>query len=184
MTLLNNIQSLLHLWFPNKKDDKKNFNNWSNELIEYNEGILLLSPNKISQKIENNIQIECYASDGRPSSKSFYIATNKLINLIPSFYDSNQQMQIIIYDALYETNETLFNGTIASLQNLQDSLILWTRTYLSGGSIPYNAALTIYIIIDGYISNNNVYSGIRYHFTITEGTQTAGTLTYSAVEDT
>lgn len=39
MTLLNAIQNLLHSWFPNKTDDKNNFNAWINDSIEYKEGV-------------------------------------------------------------------------------------------------------------------------------------------------
>ena len=38
MTLLTKIQTLLHEWFPNKTDDRNNFDTWSDEWIQYENG--------------------------------------------------------------------------------------------------------------------------------------------------
>ena len=38
MSLLTKIQTLLHEWFPNKTDDKNNFDTWITELINYDNG--------------------------------------------------------------------------------------------------------------------------------------------------
>lgn len=42
MTLLNNIQSLVHSWFPNKTDDKNNFDTWIDDLITYTDGCFIV----------------------------------------------------------------------------------------------------------------------------------------------
>lgn len=51
MTLLSKVQTLLNTWFPNKAQDKINFNEWIKQMITYDNGIL-----RVSSKIYiNNI---------------------------------------------------------------------------------------------------------------------------------
>lgn len=41
MSLLTKIQTLLNIWFPNKEQDRINFNKWSKEILKYDNGKLL-----------------------------------------------------------------------------------------------------------------------------------------------
>ena len=40
MSLLTKVQTLLHKWFPNKEDDKENFEEWFDNSISYTNGVL------------------------------------------------------------------------------------------------------------------------------------------------
>ena len=43
MSLLTKIQTLLSTWFPNKVQDKVNFDKWTNQMVTYDDGVLRIS---------------------------------------------------------------------------------------------------------------------------------------------
>lgn len=43
MSLLDKFQTLISIWFPNKTQDQTNFNTWTNELLSYTNGALLIN---------------------------------------------------------------------------------------------------------------------------------------------
>lgn len=155
MTLLEDVQTLLGLWFPSKEDDEINYDTWSSELIVYSQGRLLVSENTINQQTKPNALI--IRNTGQQSDN----LRHRVVQVDASYlklspYTANQEVTITIND------EIQYDGKWSGVSN---PYILWGGT--QEGSFPYNPVLNVVVNIKDYVYNEDtLYTGLRYSFSV------------------
>lgn len=145
---LTKIRRLLHNWFPNKEDDKRNFEEWYSSSVHIENGGFIIGVLTPQNKTSVTVSRMCRNIGGQQFGGSVFISKS---SLLPSPSNANQPLTVQV-------------GSNAISPNSSNEYVLVSNVSNSG--CPSTSSFVVTVTFEEYSENNVIYNGIKYKFTV------------------